>query len=237
MSVSPTDTRANRVGCADFRRSLALSRRGFLQAGVLATAGLSLSQVLRAEARAAAAGAPAKRQTSVIILWMRGGPAQHETWDPKPDAPAEYRGEFGHIPTKVPGIIVNEYLPMSAAIMDKWSIVRSLYHADAGHSTGDQICFTGYPDDPSSPDRNVYPSCGSIVARQLQHLDPTLPAYVMVPRHCPGTESAYLGGKYQAFETIADPAQGGPFRVPNFGLPDGISVDRLDDRRALLGSV
>src|SRR5438270_3573 len=105
------ETRRELIGCPDFHRSLALSRRGLLQAGVLATAGLSLSQLLRLEARAAesSASGTTKRKNSVIILWMRGGPAQHETWDPKPDAPAEYRGEFSHIATKVLGIILNEY--------------------------------------------------------------------------------------------------------------------------------
>jgi uncharacterized protein (DUF1501 family) len=232
--------RRDLIGCADFHRSLALSRRGFLQAGFLATAGISLSQLLRLEAAAAAATSTrstAGRKNSVIILWMRGGPAQHETWDPKPDAPLEYRGEFGHISTNVPGIILNEYLPHSARIMDKWSIIRSLCHTDAGHSTGDQLCFTGYPADPVKPDNNVHPSCGSIAAQQLQHLDPSIPAYVMVPHLVPGADAAYLGQAWRPFETNADPAAPGPFRVPNFGPPDGIDVGRLDDRRALLEGI
>ena len=102
-----TASRGERIGCPEFRRSLRAglpSRRGLLRAGVLGAAGLSLSQLLRVEARAAEAGKSPNRRSSVIILWMRGGPAQHETWDPKPDAPAEYRGEFGAIRTAVPGI-------------------------------------------------------------------------------------------------------------------------------------
>lgn len=74
---------------------------------------------------------------------MRGGPSHLDMWDPKPDAPAEYRGEFGIQPSKVPGILLSDLLPMSGRIMEKWSIVRSLHHHDAGHSSGDQICFTG----------------------------------------------------------------------------------------------
>ena len=101
---------------------------------------------------------------------MRGGPSHIDMWDPKPDAPAEYRGEFGTIPTNVPGILLCDMLPLSARIMDKWSIVRSLHHHDAGHSTGDQICFTGYNAGPN-PDENVHPSCGSIVSKQLGHTD------------------------------------------------------------------
>lgn len=231
-------SRRDRIGCEDFHRALAterLSRRGLLKAGVLGMTGLGLPQLLRAADTHSDANA--KRKNSVILLWMRGGPAQHETWDPKPDAAEEYRGEFGHINTSVPGIIVNEFLPRSARIMHKWSIIRSLHHKDAGHSTGDQLCFTGYPADKRTPDENVTPSCGSIVARQLAHLDPALPAYVMIPRVVPGADAAYLGQKHKPFETIADPAQDGPFRIPNLAPPEGISVDRLDDRRALLNGI
>ena len=117
--------------------------------------------------------------------------------------------------------------------MDQWSIVRSLHHDDAGHSTGDQICFTGYPAGPN-PDENQMPSCGSIVSKQLGHENPRLPAYVMIPRMVPGTGPAYLGVAHKPFETQADPAVPGPFRVPNFSLARGVTLDRLADRRALL---
>src|SRR5438552_12987990 len=119
--------------------------------------------------------------------------------------------------------------------MHKWSIIRSLHHADAGHSSGDQICFTGYPAGPN-PDQNSYPSCGSVVSRQLGHLSPHLPAYVMVPRMVPGTGPAYLGVSYKPFETQADPAAPGPFRLPNFTLPQGVTFERVGDRRALLAN-
>jgi hypothetical protein len=229
-----SDHGGTRIGCAEFRRTL-LGRRTFLRAGVLGAAGLSLADLLRSEARAASSGAPSRRKPSVIILWMRGGPSHIDMWDPKPDAPAEYRGEFGTIPTKVAGIRLGDLLPMSAHLMDRWSIVRSLYHNDAGHSTGDQLCFTGYPTGPN-PDENVHPSCGSVVARQLGHLTPELPAYVMIPRMDPGTGPAYLGVACKPFETLADPANPGPFRVPNFSLPQGVTLERLGDRRGLLGS-
>lgn len=223
-----------RRGCVDCRRQFTPDRRSFLKAGLLGSTGLSLAQLLRHEARAAEATAAA-RQPSVIILWMRGGPSHLDMWDPKPEAPVEYRGEFGVQPSKVPGILLSDLLPMSGRIMDKWSIVRSLHHNDAGHSSGDQICFTGYPSGPN-PDENVYPSCGSIVARQLGGQNPRLPAYVMIPRMVPGTGPAYLGVAHKPFETLADPAQPGPFRVPNFALPAGLTVERLGDRRQLLGS-
>src|ERR1043165_8922838 len=178
---------ASRQGCAEFRRILAMERRAFLKIGLLGMAGLSLADLLKAEALAG----KASRERSVIILWMRGGPSQHETWDPKPEAPIEYRGEFGAMPTSVPGIQICDLLPMSARMMDKWSIIRSLHHADAGHSSADQVCFSGYPaptqDVPADGPGNFYPSCGSIVAKQLQHKNPRLPAYVMIPRIVPGT--------------------------------------------------
>src|SRR6266404_2672816 len=208
-------------GCADFHRSLPVDRRSFLKAGILGTAGLSLAELLRAEAQAGAGTST----TSVIILWMRGGPSHLDMWDPKPDAPAEYRGEFGTIPTKVPGVRLGDLLPMCGAIMDKWSLVRSLNHADAGHSSGDQICFTGYPAGPN-PDENTYPSCGSIVSKQLGNRSQQLPAYVMIPRMVPGTGPAYLGVAHKPFETLADPARPGPFRVPNFALPEAVTLER-----------
>jgi hypothetical protein len=223
---------AAHTGCADALQTLSPSRRSFLRAGVLGAAGLSLADLLRHEASASPTSA--KRANSVIILWMRGGPSHIDMWDPKPDAPAEYRGEFGTIPTKVPGILLGDLLPMCARIMDKWSIVRSLNHGDAGHSTGDQICFTGYPSGPN-PDENVMPSCGSIVAKQLGQLNPKLPSYVMIPRMVPGTGPAYLGVACKPFETQADPANSGPFRVPNFELAQGVTLERVGDRKQLLG--
>ncbi len=225
------------IGCDEFRRSLRLDRRGFLKAGLLGASGLALGDVLRHEARAAAPAPPLPggRAPSVILLWMRGGPSHIDMWDPKPDAPEEFRGEFGVIPTAVPGIMLTDMLPRCAAVMDRWSIIRSLHHDDPGHSTGDQICFTGYPPGPD-PGQNVMPSCGSIVAKQLGHLNPHLPAYAMIPRAVPGTGPAYLGVAYKHFETVADPAATGAFRVPNFDLPQGVTLDRVGDRRALLSS-
>ncbi len=221
-------------GCADFQSTLTTDRRSFVKAGVLGAAGLSLSQLLQSEAQATEAGRPT-RQTSVIILWMRGGPSHIDMWDPKPDAPVEYRGEFGVMNTNVPGIQLSDMLPMSARIQDKWSIIRSLHHHDAGHSSGDQICFTGYNSGPN-PDENLYPSIGSVVARQIGHQSPQLPPYVMIPRMVPGTGPGYLGMAYKAFETQADPANPGPFRVPNFALPTGVTVEQVGDRRNLLQS-
>jgi hypothetical protein len=211
-----------------------LDRRGFLKAGILGSAGLGLADLLRTEARADSSKTGA-RQPSVILLWMRGGPSHLDMWDPKPDAPAEYRGEFGVIPTAVAGVQLCDLLPRCAKIMSKWSIVRSVFHNDPGHSTGDQICFTGYSAGPS-PDENSHPSCGSIVSKQLGKLGDKLPPYVMIPRMVPGTGAAYLGVAYKPFETLADPANEGPFKIPSFSMPAGIDVNRLGERKQLLGS-
>jgi hypothetical protein len=116
---------------------------------------------------------------------------------------------------------------------DKFAILRSLNHHDAGHSTGDQICFTGYNSGPQ-PDTNIHPSIGSIVSKQLGHLNPKLPSYVMIPKMVPGTGSAYLGVAHKPFETMADPANLGPFRVPNFELAQGLTLEQMGDRRSLL---
>jgi hypothetical protein len=224
----------DRIGCADFRRTLKISRRGFVKAGILGASGLSLSQLLRSEAQSATTGTQ-QRPKTVIILWMRGGPSHIDMWDVKPDAPKEFRGEFGVIPTSVPGIQLSDMLPMTAKLMHKWSIVRSLHHHDAGHSTGDQICFTGYNAGPM-PDQNIHPSCGSVVSKQLGHLSPHLPPYVMIPKMDPGTGPAYLGVSHKPFETLADPALTVPFRVPNFTMPEGVSMDRVGNRKQLLTS-
>jgi len=221
-------------GCEEFRRNLAIDRRGFVKAGVLGMAGLSLPQVLKAES--AADPAKTSKEKSVIILWQRGGPSQHETWDPKPDAPQDYRGAFGAMSTNVPGIQICDLLPKCAKVMDKFSIIRSLFHTDAGHSAGDQIMFTGYPPSKGNPNENFYPSCGSIVAEQQGHLNPDLPPYVIIPKRLPGVDPAYLGKKYAPFETQADPAVEGPFNLPNFSLGDSLSLNRLDSRKGLLKS-
>src|SRR5262245_49283252 len=107
-----------KIGCADMQSTMSLDRRSFVKAGILGASGLSLAQLLQAEARANQTQQPTRRP-SVIILWMRGGPSHIDMWDPKPDAPVEYRGEFSTISTNVPGIQVTDMLPKTGAIMDK----------------------------------------------------------------------------------------------------------------------
>ena len=214
-------------------------RRGMLKVGMLGSLGLTLADILRFQAQARPTSPARQRPTSVIVLHMRGGPSQLETFDMKPDAPAEFRGEVSPVATRVPGIRICELLPLTAGVMDKFSVVRSLSHppeyGDVSHSRGDQVVFTGYPPG-ANEGENVHPSVGAVAARQLQPLDPAMPAYVMVPRMIPGTGPAYLGRGCTPFETGADPAAKGPFRVPNLGAIGGVSADLIDDRRQLLGS-
>lgn len=215
-----------------------MNKRGFVKSGILASLGFSLADLLKIEGEARAEGKPVLNKKSVIILWMRGGPSQHETWDPKPDAPSEYRGDFKAISTKVPGIQLCEHLPMSAKIMDKFSIIRSLHHKEAGHSAADQICFTGYEiPKGASTELNHSPSCGSVVSKEFGHLNTKIPSYVVIPRNVPGTQSSYLGHRHSPFETQSDPAVFGPFSVPNFSLTEGISYDRVSSRRNLISGM
>ena len=222
-------------------RNPRIDRRGILHLGMLGGFGLGLSDLLRLQAHAESSTRATQRAHSVIILHMRGGPSQLETWDMKPEAPIEIRGEFKPIPTSVPGIDICELLPQSAAIMHKWSIIRSLRHlpeyGDVSHSRGDQVVFTGHAPG-MNENENSHPSMGSVVAKQLQHLDPTMLAYVMVPRMIPGTGSAYLGPTCRPFETLADPAaKGQKFEVQNLSAPQGVAVDQISDRRRLLNSL
>lgn len=215
-----------------------IDRRSVLRIGTLSMGGLTLSNLLRLEAQGATASAAKRRPTSVIVLHMRGAPSQLDTWDMKPDAPAEIRGEFRPISTSVPDVRICELLPMTAAIMHKWSIVRSLRHpteyGDVSHSRGDQVVFTGYG--PGKDDNtNIHPSMGSVAARQLQSHDRVMPTYVMIPRRIPGTDSAYLGPACRPFETMADPiAKGRKFEVPNLSMPAELGVEQIADRHRLL---
>lgn len=213
------------------------NRRTFLQVGTLGVSGfasLSLADLLRVQASAQDASRP-QRKKSVILVWLAGGPSHLDMYDLKPQAPSEIRGEFRPIPTNVSGIQISEHLPHQARIMDKLAIVRSAFHTNAGHGMGSQWMLTGYQPTIEVND-NIYPSCGSVVAKMKGPNEPGLPAYVNLPRLLPLGKAAYLGASYNPFSPDSDPNQDA-FAVRNLKLPNQVPLARLDRRRALLGQL
>jgi hypothetical protein len=218
-----------------------LSRRGFLQVGCLGLGGLTLSDLLRARATAGTPGSRRPADRSVILIWLDGGPPQHETYDPKPEAPAEFRGPLKAIPTAVPGVRVSELLPGHARLMDQMSIIRSLHHDTADHFAAAHWMLTGYFGSNAADLAPQYPSAGSIIAKVKGPRAGGLPAYVGLPSThsvgiAPGYHgAAYLGVGYNPFAADGDPSSEG-YGVPNLALPPGVDAPRVDGRRGLLGA-
>src|SRR5262249_47559547 len=121
-----------------------ISRRSFLRIGALATLGLSLPNFSRLHAQAAAEGKAARKNINCILMWMQGGPSHHDPFDPKPDAPAEVRGEFATIPTTLSGIRIAEHLPLLAKQTDKYSIIRGHDPKNGSHGVADHLMMTGH---------------------------------------------------------------------------------------------
>lgn len=178
------------------------SRRAALKAGFLGLSGLGLADLLRMQAR----GAATSTGKSVILIWLDGGPSQLETYDPKPEAPADYRGPFGAIATNVPGMIVSEALPLHAAHADKMVFVRSVHHDNGDHFAGAHWMLTGRFGSNAANLPQKYPSVGSYVARVKGPAREGLPAYVGLPAAqsvylFPGYQgAAYLGAAYNPFD-------------------------------------
>ena len=211
-----------------------VSRRSFLQVGSLAVGGLTLPGLLRHESEAKAAGGSTRRK-SVILFWAAGGPSHIDMYDLKPEAPREIRGEFKPIHTNVPGIEISEHLPMQAQIMDKLAILRSAYHTNAGHGMGSQWMLTGYQ--PTiEVGNNIYPSCGSIVAKTLGAHESGLPAYVNLPNSLGLGKAAYLGAEFNPFSPDSDP-NNESFNVRNLSLPGRVDRSRMGKRHGLLSQL
>jgi hypothetical protein len=211
------------------------SRRTLLKIGSLGIGGLTLPNLLRSEAHAAEENGAKKRRKAVILLWLAGGPSHIDMYDLKPDAPAEFRGEFKPVSTNVPGIDISEHLPHQAKIMDKLSLVRSAFHTNAGHGMGSQWMLTGYQPTIEVND-NIYPATGSVVAKMLGPNEPGMPAYVNLPRQIGLGKAAYLGASYNPFAPDSDPNQDN-FAVRNLKMPGRVSNDRLARRRELQGQL
>ena len=217
------------------------SRRSFVQAGVAGMASVGLAQILAAKEQSAEQGR-AKKDTSVILLWLDGGPGHMDTYDLKPEAPAEYRGIWKPIPTNVPGFEITELFPLQAKIADKFSVVRSLHHNTGDHFTGGHWMLTGRGGVSGAANKGKYPFFGSIATKVLGPRQPGMPAHVAVPYGMSiGLRPGYFGGNYlgvhhNPFETEGDP-NADNFQVRNIGLSQDLAIERLNDRRALLTSI
>ena len=204
-----------------------MRRRDFLRVGGMVLGGLTLSDLLRA--RAAAGQQTKSWGKAAILLWLPGGPSHLETWDPKPEAPAEIRGPFSAIPTNVPGLQISELFPRHAQIADKFSIVRSCCHTNAGHGGGQRWVMTGY--NSRSPEFELphdYPSVGSVVARMRGPNRHGMPAYMAVPPSGVARDSAaYLGAAYNPLQLYSNG------RLSEMRLDSIVKPERMGDRRDL----
>jgi hypothetical protein len=207
-----------------------LNRRTLLRVGVLGLAGLTLPELLRLRAQAVAQGGR-PTDTAVIQVFLEGGPSHLDTFDPKPEAPAEFRGEFRPIAGNVRGIAVCELLPRMAQVVDRVAILRSVHHSSADHGVSTHWVMTGFPGEPSHRD-NIRPSSGAIVARLRGANAPGVPPYVALPGAPAFGQGAYLGPGGNPFTPKGDITADAPVR--SLEPPPGLSLDRLDERRGLL---
>lgn len=228
-----------------------LDRRGLMKAGMLGIAGLSLPGLLRTRAEASRAGRPIGGQKSVILLWMAGGPSQIDTWDPKPDRPYENRGPFGVTRTKLPGVLISEHLPRQAAMLDRFTIIRSVDARGSNHEPN-KVFQTGNVEAAPrvNPKGDMYPAIGSVIARHRIAQErgaerEGMPPYVAFMKSRSHVAFAgYLGKQYNPF--IAQEAARLPVYTnvgvdtgkvgggDLFSLPRGLSSGRIRRRRTLL---
>lgn len=189
-----------------------------------------MADLLRIKAKAAEPSSPnthKRRAESCILIWLDGGPSHLETFDLKPDAPVEIRGEFKPINTDVPGIKISEHLPKTARVMKHVSLIRSLTHAFGNHNTGSHYMLTGNKPSPVIE----YPSMGSIFAQQAG-ANKVLPPYVAVPDGVNYAGSGFLPATFQPFSLGGDPSKP-DFRVRNLKPPASISLERVERRREM----
>jgi hypothetical protein len=206
-----------------------IERRALLRLGAGALGSLALR-------RTASASSAPSRPTSVILFWMWGGPSQFETFDPKPDAPSEYRGPFRPIHTTVPGMDVCELFPRLASQGRRLALIRSLHHTMASHNDGSIEVLTGKTPtvaDPTSTAKSDHPDFGMVASRMRGVRGDGLPQYVGIPTQPFMTRPMYLGLQHQAFRA-GDPSEPG-YAPPNLGLVGGVSVEQFASRRRLLG--
>ena len=242
-SLSPT-------ACADFLRAARFARRDVLRVGTVGWFGMELPRLLQAQAASAAEignATPVKRAKACILLFMWGGPAQQDTWDMKPLAPVEFRGEFQPIATSVPGVQICEHLPRLAQRADKLAIIRSMTHDDVNHTTATHYLLTGrgVPRQSDSLEED-WPTYGSVLARLGRGRGP-LPPFVsmmpVVPNGAPrfveqshGQGAGWLGASLNSMRIDEDASQP-DYHVGDFSLHADISAARANNRRALLSNL
>ena len=209
-----------------------ISRRSILRIGSLALSGVTLPDLFRRRA-SASSQSPSPTDTAVIQLFLGGGPSQLDTFDLKPAAPADIRGEFHEISTSVPGIRISEHLPRLAAVMDKFTVIRSVTHDNSSHLPSSHLIQTGYVAQNAITGRNVNPSTGSVVARVRGPVTKGLPTYVSVPKPQAFAGAGYLGAAYNPFTTDVEP-NADNFEVRDLKIPAGVTPVRLEQRRSLL---
>lgn len=209
-------------------------RRDFLKIGAAGLFGLSLPQLLELEARTNAAETRrrnGRQATSVILVWLAGGPATIDMWDLRPNAPENIRGEFQAIPTSAAGVQISEHLPQMARMMDKCTIVRSLAHTIPSHFPATVFMTTGNKPTPALN----YPSLGSLAARLLP-AERGVPPYVTFSqlRNGQAGGAGYLGTAYNAFGV--EGGEGRNMNVRGITLPSGFTLEQLENRNQLLNT-
>ena len=222
-----------------------MPRRDFLQLGIGGGLGIGLTGLLRLQAQAAGvapgAGKPGGKNGSkvnCIMVWLDGGPSHYETFDPKPDAPSEIRGELGAIETSVPGVRFCEAMPNLAKAADKVTVIRSICHKDPNHGGGNHYMMTGARTPvPVACGASVtfHPSFGSVVSHHRGVLN-GIPAYMSVPRVSRSGGPNFLGGKHSPFVINGNPNDKN-FQVRDVVLPSDISEGRAASRRELRASL
>ena len=207
-----------------------MKRRTFIEVGAATGIGsLTLPQLLASNKRAL------NDNKSIIVVWMNGGPSHHETFDPKPYAPQPFKGHFEAIPTVADGIQLPEHLVKCADCMDKWAIIKGLYHDNNNHSSAHEIMHSGYKAKEPNQQQNFYPSIGSTIAEHAKR-DGEVPPYVVIPNHSRGTRPGYLPHEFGPYETKTRPSSSETYKDTNFTLNESLTINRVDNRGDLLKS-
>ena len=220
------------------RNCAGIARRDFIQIGLHGALGLGLCDLLRLKGQAAITNPNGGSNVNCIMIWLDGGPSHYESFDPKPDAPEEIRGQFKSIPTSVTGVHFSECVPELAKCFDKYTVVRSVCHKDPNHGGGNHYMMTGAPTPvPVGCGAFVtfHPSFGSVVSFE-RGVRAGLPAYMAIPNNTRSGGPNFLGGQHAAF-TIGGSPNSPNFEVSDVVLPKDISEGRAQSRRDLRTSL